>query len=85
MAKLIKQVRLDSHMIGAITEIADLNHDGNFTAALESLVNQSLVMRGIDINVRYEMYDKVKQAVYKQTEKDTGVANVRQLIDALHI
>lgn len=85
MAKAIKQVRLDQQMIIAVSEIADSEHNGNFTAALESLLNQSLLMRGLDIGIRHDMYNKVKQSVYKQTEKDTGVANVRQLIDALHI
>jgi len=85
MAKLIKQVRLDKNMINAVSAIADSDHSGNFTAAIESLLNQSLLMRQIEIETRLRMYDHVKKSEYERTQKINGVANVRQLIDALHI
>lgn len=85
MAKLIKQVRLDKDVINAVAAVAEADHSGNFTAAVESLLNQSLLMRCIDVQTRLKMYDHVKQSEYARTKADCGAANVRQLIDALHI
>lgn len=85
MAKTIKNIRLDNTLIEKISEVANTDHDGNFTAAIESLIGQSILMRGLDIKTRWSMYDSVKQYEYDRTEKETGNPNVRQLIDALHI
>lgn len=85
MAKLIKQVRLDKSLINQVESISNEFHDGNFTAAIESLLMQSLIMRSLDIKTRWMMYDHVKQSEYERTDKETGIPNVRQLIDALHI
>lgn len=85
MAKIIKQVRLESLLINQVEAVANEFHDGNFTAAVESLLSQSLIMRDLDIKTRWRMYDHVKQSEYERTEKETGIPNVRQLIDALHI
>ena len=85
MAKLIKQVRLEKHLINAVSAVSDAEHGGNFTSAIESLLNQALLMRQLDIKTRWNMYDHVKQAEYARTENETGQPNVRQLIDALHI
>lgn len=85
MAKTIKNIRLENSLIERIHEIAKDDHDGNFTAAIESLINQSILMRGLMVQTRWNMYDSVKQSEYDRTEKETGNPNVRQLIDALHI
>lgn len=85
MAKTVKNIRLDNTIIRKVSVIAEDEHEGNFTAAMESLINQALLMRGLDMQTRWNMYDRVKQSEYDRTEKETGNPNVRHLIDALHI
>lgn len=85
MAKTVKNIRLDNELISKITAIAERDHHGNFTAAIESLANQAILIRGLDTLTRWSMYDSVKQSEYERTEAETGTPNVRQLIDALHI
>lgn len=85
MAKTVKNIRLENSLIRKVSLVADEFNDGNFTAAIESLINQALLMRELDLQTRWNMYDSVKQSEYDRTEKETGNPNVRHLIDALHI
>ena len=78
-------MRLENSVIDQVQSIANEDHDGNFTAAMESIINQALAMRGVNVVLRWQMYDSVKQHEYERTEKESGQPNVRQLIDALHI
>lgn len=77
MAKTIKQMRLEDSVIDRVQGIANDHHDGNFTAAMESIINQALAMRDIDLSVRKQMY-----STGNSWQKDP---DVRQLVDALHI
>ena len=85
MAKTVKNIRLENGLIERVATIAESEYQGNFTAAMESLINQAALIRGLSMQTRWTMYDCVKQSEYDRTEKETGNPNVRQLIDALHI
>lgn len=85
MAKTVKNIRLENSLIEKVSLIAESEYEGNFTAAMESLINQAALIRDLNIQTRWAMYDCVKQSEYDRTEKETGNPNVRQLIDALHI
>lgn len=79
MPKLTKTYRIEESCLNKTKAVADSEFDGNFTAALESLINQACLLRELDIQQRHVMYDSVKSECYP----DPG--NVRNLIDALHI
>lgn len=77
MAKTSRTYRLDNEILGMIQKIADDEFDGNSTAAIESMCNQSAMMRSVDDRIRHIMYSSAKNEV-DHTE-------ARTLIDALHI
>lgn len=81
MAKKLKNLRIEENKIKAIQKIADIEHEGNFTAAVESLLNQSLSMRGICERDRWEMYSSVS-SLYKTSGT---LEQLRPLLDGLHI
>lgn len=81
MAKILKPTRFEESLIKEIQAIADSEHSGNYTAALESLARQSLSMRSINENIRWGLYSGGK--------KHCGGAYddklTRKIIDGLHI
>ena len=81
MAKKLKNLRIEEDKIKAIQKIADVEHEGNFTAAVERLLNQSLSMRGICERDRWEMYSSVS-SLYKTSGT---LDQLRPLLDGLHI
>lgn len=79
MPKVTKTYRIEESCLDEVQKVADSEFDGNFTAALESLINQACLLRGMDIKQRHVMFDSVKSECYPEP------GNVRNLIDALHI
>jgi hypothetical protein len=62
MSKQIVHMRIDEEIKDAVKKLADNEHDGNFTAAVESLLSQSLRLRLIEENTRWAMYSAAKKA-----------------------
>lgn len=86
MAKILKQTRLDSDLIDEIKKIAETSHDGNFTAAVESLLEQSIAIRSLSEQVRWKMYSGAKRlgALNKLDERDY-VTTTNKMIEGLYI
>jgi len=77
MAKKAKFLTLSEDVINTVSGIAETEFSGNFTAAIESLCNQSALMRSIDERVRHLMYDAAKPEI--------DHTRARAIVDALHI
>lgn len=82
MAKILKPTRFEESLISEIQKIADLEHSGNYTAALESLAKQALSMRCIDEDTRWKIYSASKKACGSGFFEDRLT---RKLVDGLHI
>lgn len=63
MSKQIVHMRLDSEIRSAVKDFSETEFDGNFTAAMEKLLDQSLRMRLLDDRIRWEMYGAAKRAI----------------------
>jgi hypothetical protein len=61
MAKIVKPIRFEQELIDKIQSIADVEHSGNYTAALESLAVQAIALRDIDERARWMMYSGSKR------------------------
>lgn len=86
MAKILKQTRLEQGMVEAITKIAQENHDDNFTAAVESLLAQSIAMRSLPEQTRWYMYSGVKRfGGLEDLDERSYVSAVNQITAALFI
>lgn len=81
MAKILKPTRFEEELITQIQKIADDEHSGNYTAALESLAKQALSMRSVDEDVRWKMYSGGKR--FCDGFYDDKLT--RKIIDGLHI
>lgn len=81
MAKKLKNLRIEEDKVEAIQKLANIEHDGNFTAAVDSLLNQALSMRGICERDRWEMYSSVSP----QYKSSGTLEQLRPLLDGLHI
>ena len=86
MAKIVKPIRFTQEMIEKIQAIADSEHSGNYTAALESLVSQSISIREIDEQTRWMMYSGSKNlGAFNELEERESVALTGKMVDGLHI
>lgn len=81
MAKVLKPTRFEESLIAEIQEIADRDHSGNYTAALESLAKQALSMRSVDEDVRWKLYSGGKRHCGGGYDDRL----TRKIIDGLHI
>jgi len=79
MAKKLINVRLEQSQIDMINTESEKNYDGNNTAAIESMLNQSESMRSIPESVRWAMYSAAKNTDWYEDK------NTRTLIDGLYI
>lgn len=86
MAKSIKNIRLENQLIEKIQGMADCEYQGNFTAAMECLINQAISARSVDERVKWIMYSAAKQSIADEdlSEKDYHKF-ITKLTDALHI
>ena len=86
MAKTVKNIRLENSLIDQVSALADLEYEGNFTAAMEDLISQSLVARSIEERTKWMMYSAAKQSVSDEelTEKEYHQF-ITKITDALHI
>ena len=82
MAKILKPTRFEENLISEIQKIADSDHSGNYTAALESLAKQALAMRCISEDTRWQIYSASKNACGSDFFEDRLI---RKLVDGLHI
>lgn len=86
MSKKIVNVRLDEEIKSAVKSLADDEYEGNFTAAVECLLAQSLKMRLIDVNTRWAMYSAAKNHNSKVNMDDQQYNSfIRKLTDGLFI
>jgi hypothetical protein len=85
MAKKIKQMRFSAETIERINGIAEQDHDGNFTAAVESLIHQSLVTRSLDQSVRWHMYEGAKKVMADQYDEKNYANLIRDSLQSLHL
>lgn len=81
MAKILKPTRFEEELISQIQKIADEDHSGNYTAALESLAKQALSMRSVDEDTRWKIYSGGKR--FFDGSYDDKLT--RKIIDGLHI
>lgn len=81
MAKILKPTRFEEELINKIQAVADEDHSGNYTAALESLAKQALSMRSVDEDVRWKLYSGGKRHCGGGYDDKL----TRQIIDGLHI
>ncbi len=86
MSKQIVHMRLDSNIREAVKMLASEEYSGNFTAAIECLLSQSLRLREVEINTRWAMYSAAKNAA-SHTAMDDQQYNeyIRTLTDGLFI
>lgn len=86
MAKTVKNIRLENGLIEAVSELAQAEYEGNFTAAIEDLINQSLVTRSIDDRAKWMMYSAAKQSIAEEyLEEKEYHKFITMITDALHI
>jgi hypothetical protein len=86
MSKQIVHMRIDEEIKSAVKRLADNEYEGNFTAAVECLLAQSLRMRMIDLTTRWEMYGAAKNAKSKVVMDDKQYNEfIRKLTDGLFI
>lgn len=81
MAKILKPIRFEEGLIKEIQDIADTDHSGNYTAALEGIVKQALAMRSVDERVRWHLYSEGKKKCGQLYDDKM----TRKIIDGLHI
>lgn len=62
MSKQIVHMRIEKELRESVKDLADSEFDGNFTAAVESLLGQSLRLRTVETNTRWAMYSAAKNA-----------------------
>lgn len=86
MSKKIVHMRLNEEIKSAVKSLADDEYDGNFTAAIECLLAQSLRLRLIDVNTRWAMYSAAKNHNSKVIMDDQQYNSfIRKLTDGLFI
>lgn len=86
MSKILKQARLDSELVEEIQKVADSEHSGNFTAALESMVKQSVAIRSIDEQKRWMMYSGAKRlGAFRNCEERDYITLTNKMTDGLLI
>lgn len=78
--KVAKTYKIEESVVEMIKESADKSHEGNLTAALESLIKQAYCMRSIEIDARWAMYSEAKSFNGGFDDKET-----RTYIDGLFI
>lgn len=86
MSKQIVHMRIDEEIKAAVKLLSDEEYGGNFTAAIECLLTQSLRMRMIDVNTRWAMYSAAKNHnsnVIMDDQQYNGF--IRKLTDGLFI
>lgn len=85
MAKVIAHMRVDSEIVAAVKEIAQDQHNGNFTAAVEDLIRQSLQMRSIEESYRWKMYEAAKSHLGHAKDSQTYTKFIRSILTSLHL
>ena len=86
MSKQIVHMRIEKELRESVKDLADSEFDGNFTAAVESLLGQSLRLRAIEINTRWAMYSAAKNANAHLPMSDQQYNEfIRTLTDGLFI
>ena len=61
MAKIVRTNRIEESLIDELSKIAELEFDGNSTAALEACLEQAIAMRKISEQERWRIYSGLKQ------------------------
>jgi len=86
MSKQIVHMRIGKELRESVKDLADSEFDGNFTAAVESLLGQSLRLRSVEINTRWAMYSAAKNANAHLPMSDQQYNEfIRTLTDGLFI
>lgn len=86
MTKQVVHMRIDEDIKSAVKELADHEYEGNFTAAIECLLAQSLRMRLIDVSTRWAMYSAAKNYKSNVAMDDQEYNSfIRKLTDGLFI
>lgn len=86
MAKTIKNIRLENSLIESVSELAAAEYEGNFTAAIEDLINQALITRSIDDRAKWMMYGAAKQSIVGEDLDEREYHKfITKITDALHI
>jgi hypothetical protein len=79
-------MRIGKELRESVKDLADSEFDGNFTAAVESLLGQSLRLRSVEINTRWAMYSAAKNANAHLPMSDQQYNEfIRTLTDGLFI
>ena len=80
VSKELKPIRLETEVIEYIQGQADTYFEGNFTKALEEMLNQSMAIRSLGDGVLHTMYSSVSNnGEFRHQGK------LRNLIDGLGI
>lgn len=85
MTKKIVHMRISEDLHKAVTSMAESEHGGVFTAAVESLLTQALRMRGIDERVRWVMYGSAKNENAESLPVEEHSALIKNLVYGLHL
>jgi hypothetical protein len=86
MSKQIVHMRIDEEIKDAVKKLADSEYEGNFTAAVECLLGQSLRLRMVEIDTRWAMYSAAKNAHAHLPMTDQEYNEfIRKLTDGLFI
>ena len=86
MSKQIVHMRIEKELRESVKDLADSEFDGNFTAAVESLLGQSLRLRAVETNTRWAMYSAAKNANAHLPMSDQQYNEfIRTLTDGLFI
>jgi hypothetical protein len=86
MSKQIVHMRIEKELRESVKDLADSEFDGNFTAAVESLLGQSLRLRAVETNTRWAMYSAAKNANAHIPMSDQQYNEfIRTLTDGLYI
>ncbi|MGL5669068.1 MAG: hypothetical protein ACRDD9_23445 [Shewanella sp.] len=78
--KIAKTYRLEESAIEMIEKVAADEFSGNYTAALESMINQAYRMRQVDIREREVMYSS-----WGRVNKSHDHNEAKNVIDGLNI
>jgi hypothetical protein len=79
-------MRIDEGIKEAVKRMADSDYQGNFTAAIECLLSQSLRLRDVEVNTRWAMYSAAKNAHAHLPMSDQEYNEfIRKLTDGLFI
>lgn len=76
MTKKIVHMRISEDLHKAVSDMAESDHGGVFTAAVESLLAQALMIRAVDEQLRWVMYGAAKN----ETDYSLPISDYSKLI-----